>query len=104
MCVTGHGQQVYTCIYLDVDALMRLCVARVCHSELCLCEHVPYMCRWGQHANDIHVRTCMYRILPSKRTSPCKRPPPFFDDPMVRVYIHYTYKWLLRVNPPFFGP
>ncbi len=33
-----------------------------------------------------------YRILPSK----C--PPPFFDDPMVRVYMRYTYKWLLHVN------
>ncbi len=33
-----------------------------------------------------------YRILPSKR------PPPFFDDPMVREYMCYTYKWLLRVN------
>ncbi len=40
----------------------------------------------------------MYRILPSKRLSLCKRPPPFFHDPMVCVYMRYTYKWLLRVN------
>ncbi len=41
----------------------------------------------------------MYRILPSKR------PPPFFDDPMVHVYMRYTYKWLLRVNAhPRFWP
>ncbi len=43
-------------------------------------------------------QTYMYRILPSKRPSPCKRSPPIFDDPMVRVYMRYTYKWLLRVN------
>ncbi len=45
-------------------------------------------------SNETHV----YRILPSKRPSPCKRPPPFFDDPMVRVYMRYTYKLLLHVN------
>ncbi len=39
------------------------------------------------------VTSCNYRILPSKHPSPCKRLPPFFDDPMVRVY-----KWLLHVN------
>ncbi len=44
-----------------------------------------------------------YLILPSKRPSPCKRPPPIFDDPMVCVYMRYTYKWLLRVNThPYF--
>ncbi len=47
------------------------------------------------------VKSCTsYRILPSKRPSPCKSPPPFFDDPMVRVYMRYTYKWLLCVNAP----
>ncbi len=41
----------------------------------------------------------MYRIVQSKR------PPPFFDDPMVRVYMRYTYKRLVRVNAhPVFWP
>ncbi len=29
---------------------------------------------------------------------PSKRPPPISDDPMVHVYMHYTYKWLLHVS------
>ncbi len=49
----------------------------------------------------------MYRGLPSKRPSPCKHPPPIFDDPIVRVYMYmlYTCKWLLCVSahPFFFG-
>ncbi len=44
------------------------------------------------------VRKHAYRILPSKHPSPCKRPPPFFDDPIVHVHMRCTYKWLLHVN------
>ncbi len=35
--------------------------------------------------------------------SPCKRPPPLFDDPVVHVYLRYTYKWLVyvRAHPRF---
>ncbi len=33
---------------------------------------------------------------------PSKRPPPIFADPMVCVYMRYTYKWLVCVSahPP----
>ncbi len=33
---------------------------------------------------------CRASVL-SKHPSPSKNPPPIFDDPMVRVYIHYTH-------------
>ncbi len=55
-----------------------------------------HVCVRAHKARPVHLY--MYRILPSKCPSPCKRPPPFFYDPMVRVYMRYTYKWLLRVN------
>ncbi len=52
------------------------------------------------HSPKIH-----YCILLSKRPSPCKCPPPLFDDPMVHVYMRYAYKWLVRVSPhPRFWP
>ncbi len=39
-----------------------------------------------------------YRSVTSKSPSLCKCPPPSFDDPTPRVYLLYTYKWLLRVS------
>ncbi len=49
---------------------------------------------------------CMDRILLSKHPSPCKCPPPILHgDPMVHVYTHCTYKWLLCVSThPRFWP
>ncbi len=32
-----------------------------------------------------------YRILPSKRPSLCKHPPPIFDDPVVHEYTLYIH-------------
>ncbi len=41
----------------------------------------------------------MYCILSSERPSPCiSAHPPLFDDPMVHVYVRYTYKWLVCVS------
>ncbi len=35
----------------------------------------------------------------------CKRPPPLFDDPMVHIYMRYTYKWHVCVSAhPRFWP
>ncbi len=50
--------------------------------------------------HDASTKYYKYCILPSKR------PPPFFGDPMVRVYMRYTCKCLICVNahPRFFCP
>ncbi len=45
-----------------------------------------------------NVRRFTKVCTPEHMTQLRKCPPPFFDDPMVRVYMRYTYKWLLRVN------
>ncbi len=63
----------------------------------CTCTHT-YMYMY------IHV--CNYRILSSKLPSPCKHPPPLFDDPMVHEYMYALYiqiACLCKRPPPFFG-
>ncbi len=53
-----------------------------------------YREQWNTHL-EVHVWEKLldrqrYRILSSKHLSPCKHPPPIFDDPMVRVYNVYA--------------
>ncbi len=53
-----------------------------------------------------HVPGMKIQSLECCGSLPSKRPSHIFDYPMVCVYIHYRYKWLLLVSAhlPFFGP
>ncbi len=98
------------------DALPGMCISLV--GLLLLIESLPSFCSTAHYQLHVHVHVQVVLILvhlgayimyvpihlPSKCPSPCKRP--IVDDPMVHMYIRYTYKWLLCVSahPCFFGP
>ncbi len=98
------------------DALPGMCICLV--GLLLLIE--PSFCSTAHYQLHVHVHVQVVLILvhvgayimyvpihlPSKYPSPCKHPPPIFDDPMVHMYIRYTYKLLLCVSthPCFYGP
>ncbi len=77
------------------------------HTYTHACTHAHPIAHTHTHTRThTHTMSHIYRILLSKRPSPCKRPRPLFDDPMVHVYMRYTYQWLVCISahPRFFGP